>query len=118
MRTLRKNTRRVYYAELLSEVNARDENGHITSEKVRVYSDPKEALVNYSAERGESIVAQFGEMQDYDLVILTSPDVFPVDESTAIWVNADPQKMHDYRVVRVADSINVRQVLVRRVIDE
>lgn len=118
MRTLRKNARRVYYAPLLSEKNALDENGHITSEKVRVYADPKEAWVNYSAERGESIVAQFGEMKDYDLIIVTTSSAFPVEESTAVWVNADPAKAHDYRIVRVADSINVRQVLIRRVVDE
>ena len=73
--------------------------------------------MNYSAERGESIVAQFGEMKDYDLVISTTSSAFPVDESTAVWVNAEPGKAHDYRIVRVADSINVRQVLIRRVVD-
>ncbi len=118
MRTLRKNARRIYYAPLLSETNAMDDAGHITSEKVRVYAIPKEAWVNYSAERGENIAAQFGEMKDYDLVIVTTKSAFPVDESTAVWVNAPPNKAHDYRIVRVADSINVRQVLIRRVIDE
>lgn len=118
MRSLQKNARRVYYARLLSETNATDEAGHITSEKVRVYAEPKEAWVNYSAERGENITAQFGEMKDYDLVIVTTEAAFPVDESTVVWVNTPPGKAHDYRIVRVADSINVRQVLIRRVIDE
>lgn len=118
MRTLRKNARLVHYAALLSEVNAKDEDGNITSEKVRIYADPQPVWLNYSAERGESIVAQFGEMRNYDLVIITTPEAFPVDESTAVWVNSNPQQMHDYRVVRVSDSINVRQVLIRRVIDE
>ena len=117
MRTLLRNARRVYYAHLVSEENARDKNGHITSEKVRIYDEPREARVNYSAERGESITSQFGEMQGYDLVIVTTKSAFPVDESTAVWVNSEPDKPHDYRVVRVADSINVRQVLIRRVID-
>jgi hypothetical protein len=118
MRTLKKNARRVYYAPLLSEANVLDKYGNVTSEKARTYAPPKEAWVNYSAERGESVVAMFGETKKYDLIVVSTSSAFPVDESSAVWVNAEPGNAHDYRVVRVADSINVRQVLIRRVVDE
>ncbi len=118
MRTLGKNKRRIWYAPLLTEQNAVDDEGHITSEKVRVYGTPKEAWVNYSSERGESVTALFGETKDYDLVIACTKEELPVSESDVLWVNTEPHKANDYRIVRISDSINVRTMLIRRVIDE
>lgn len=118
MRTLRKNARPIYYAPLISERNAVDEKGHITSEKVRVYGEQSQARVNYSSERGENVTALFGETKDYDLVITSTRNGLPIDESAILWVNAAPDKAHDYRVVRISDSLNVRTVLIRRVIDD
>ena len=117
MRMLFRNKRRVYYATPVGEEVVKDQYGHITSERKRIYSEPKTAFVNYSSERGESVVDQFGEMKEYDLVIVSTKKGFPVVESDAVWVNAEASKPHDYRVVRVADSLNIRQVLVRRVVD-
>lgn len=118
MRTLRKNTRQIWYAPLLLEENAVDDEGHITSEKVRVYGEPKEARVNYSSERGENVTALFGETKEYDLVITCTKNELPVEESAVLWVGVPPGGAHNYRVIRISDSINVRTMLIRRVVDD
>lgn len=117
MRMLNRNKRLIWYAPLIGEERVVDSDGNITSEKRLVYGEPHAARVNVSSERGEYVTALFGDIMEYDLVIVCSELALPIDESAAIWVRASPDAASDYRVVRISESLNGKTILIRRVRD-
>ena len=115
MRNLSRNQRTVYYAETSGVIPIYDSEGYDTGEKDVVSSTPVAIRIRVTPPVGDKTIYPFGENAEYDRVMITQ-DTLPIAENTILWVEqSDPQKPHDYIVVRVAPDINVTQYAIRRV---
>lgn len=76
---------------------------------------------NVSAAAGAAQVEQFGNLQSYDRVILTDDLSCPIDETTVLFVDKEPEydadgrPLYDYIVKRVARSKNLISYAVSKV---
>jgi hypothetical protein len=117
MRTQRINRTPFYYALQTGSVPNVDEDGFETGEDTPIYSNPVlYTKANISPATGQSNIEQFGEIQNYDKVIVTSDMSFPVDENSILWIDeTDVSLPHDYIVKRIAKSKNVISIAVTKV---
>lgn len=145
MRTLKRNEVKMYYALLIGEDDEYelDEDGNkiplytdsegnviyqMTGEKVLVYSDPVEFYANFSMSGGETEAVQFGiDVSNYDAVISTVLGSLPLAETSLIWHQNEPEyrdadktilnaNSADFRVVKIADTLNVRKYVLKAVV--
>ena len=72
MRSLEKNKRKFYYANLVGTEPLYDEYGNETGEVKKIYSDIEEARHNISANAGEEALNVFGSQTDYSRTIVTT----------------------------------------------
>ena len=120
MKALARNKQTVYYA-LLSSVTDETVGNYKTGEKAKSYTTPVEMRVNVSAARGTADVEQFGVNDNYDRTIATDDMACPIDETSILWVGVpatDAQGNvlpHNYKVVRVAKSLNSIMYAIRKV---
>lgn len=82
---------------------------------------------NWTDNYGNAKVYQYGiSIADYDATILASRDEFDWDETTVLWVDHEPEYIDedetipntvtaDFRVRRVAKSVNQISYLLRRI---
>lgn len=105
MRSLKKNTIKIYYSVYLREDELIDEEGNYTGEYGAVYSPPTPLYINVSSPSGESSQYPFGSMTEYDRVLCTTKKL-PIDERSLIWIGRTPEKKHNYEVKKVAPSLN------------
>ena len=116
MRALKRNKRTFWYALYLEEVELVDSDGNYTGETGVGYSDPVECKANISPATGQSNLEMFGNLTDYDRVIVSDDTTIPIDENSVIWIEADPLKdAYNYTVRRVAKSLNSVAIAVRKV---
>ena len=97
-----------------------DDDGYRTGEREVIYSDPVRIKVNASAVvGGETLVAAFGTVDNYDLVVVTDDMSCPIDEHSVLWINTDPDEdqPYDYRVYRVARFLNHIAYAVTKVVE-
>ena len=135
MRTLNKNTQKMYYANQDRVVPIyeyyEDEDGNMipldTVETILVYGEPIEFKGNISLSIGGEVeVQEFGLSQaDYSAILVTSKNTLPITESSLIWYENEPKKdidgntnefSADYRVVKVSDSLNVSKYALQKVV--
>ncbi len=116
MRVLERNKQSIYYALFEGKVPILDEYGNPTGEYDLAYSEPIFYRLNVSAARGEYETRLFGEMEDYDKVLVTDDLSLPIEESSVLWIDSlDIEKPHDYVVKKVAISINSISIAVSKV---
>lgn len=116
MKCLKRNKRKFWYSLYLSEVELVDADGNYTGETGVGYADPVECMANISPATGQSNLEMFGNLTDYDRVIVSDDTTLPIDENTVIYIDKDPtQGVYDYTVRRVAKSINSIAIAVRKV---
>lgn len=115
MRALYKNQRTYHYALPIAVKPILDEYGNDTLEVETVYSDPIKAKANYSAAVGQEAVAVFGATTDYSRVFAFA-DKCPLTEGDILWIGIDTTQSANYRVVRVADSLNGTLVAVGEIV--
>lgn len=107
MRVVNRNRRPVAYAFYEGTTELTDENGNFTGEFQVNYSDPVLALMNVSGGRGQANVRLFGIGSEFDRTIVTDDLTTPFSTDTVFWIETDPDNApFDYRVVRVARTIN------------
>ena len=111
MRVLYKNQRTYHYALPIAVEPILDEYGNDTLEVETIYCEPIEAKANYSAAVGQEAVAVFGTTTDYSRVFAFAGDC-PLKEGAILWIGKDTAEAANYRVVRVADSLNGTLVAV------
>ena len=122
-----------------------DERGHETGERILQYSTEVQMRANISPATGNSNTEQFGGLEDYDKVIVTHDMSCPIDENTVLFLDKLPEwsevktyeveepasgalysddvlaektylvPNYDYIVKRVARSLNVISIAVRKV---
>ena len=115
MRSLERNKRPMYYAQLTGTEPILDEYGNATGEVRKIYSDRVLAYYNISASSGEESQLVFGGFYQYSRVLTTSDMTCPINEHSAIWFNATSDTIHNYEVVKVADGITSISIALREV---
>jgi len=117
MRTQRINRTPFYYAMYMGETPNVDGDGFETGEPTLIYDEPVlYTKANISPATGQSNIEQFGEIQNYDKVIVTSDMTCPIDENTVLWIDTEDVTVpHDYIVKRIARSKNVISIAVAKV---
>lgn len=115
MRCLVRNKRTFWYALYKSQTAQTDANGNETGEPFISYETPIQMSANISEATGQSYTDIFGNLPDYDKVIVTDDMSCPIDENTVLCIDCEPSYLpqtdpkrliYDYIVRRVAKSIN------------
>lgn len=116
MKCLKRNLRPVYYSLYQSEADITDSAGNYTGETSVTYAAPVKILANVSLATGQSNMEMFGNLTDYDRVIVSDDTTLPIDENTVLYVDRAPTEgAYDYIVRRVAKSLNFVAIAVRKV---
>lgn len=117
MRTLVRNRTPFWYALYTESVPDTDEDGYFTGENSPQYTEPVLYEVgNISSAKGDAQIEQFGNLENYDKVIVTGDMECPIDENSILWIDeTDPTKPYDYVVTRIGKSINGIAIAVRKV---
>lgn len=98
-----------------------DEYGNFTGEYAPIYTEPIRMSANVSPATGQSTTEQFGNLENYDKVIVTDWMECPIDENSVLFIDKEPEHntsgdlMYDYIVKRVAKSLNSISIAVRKV---
>ena len=137
MRTLNKNTQKMYYANQDRVVPIyeyyEDEEGNMipldTGETKLVYGEPIEFKGNISLSNGGEVeVQEFGlDVSAYDAILIVQKDYVPISETTLIWfenpiiyddeIQKVPNEFSaDYRVLSVKPSLNSTKYVLGRLV--
>ena len=121
MRCLNRNKQKLYYCLFVSDNTAQyDTNGNELPETAKVYAPAVEMMANVSPASGQSNSEQFGDLENYDKVIVTNWLECPIDEHSVLFVDKEPEydtgvPLYDYTVRRVAKSLNSVSIAIRKV---
>ena len=94
MRTLKRNKQPFYYCLLKDSSYTNrisDEYGNETGELANQYEAPVLMYGNISPATGQAVTEQFGELTDYDKVIVINDVDCPICESTVLFVDKVPE---------------------------
>lgn len=135
MRTLNKNTQKMYYANQDRVIPIyeyyEDEDGNMipldTGETKLVYGEPIEFKGNISLSNGGEVeVQEFGlDIGSYSAILVTNKNYINLSETSLVWHSTEPTKdidgntnefSADYRVVKVSDSLNVSKYALQKVV--
>lgn len=127
MRALNRNKQNFYYCLYNDKERYIDESGNETGEHIVIYDEPVAMRANVSAASGYSQTEQFGNLDNYDKVIVTDEMDCPMDENTVLFIDKEPEfsevetheevdgeivvriiqmPVYDYTIRRVAKSLN------------
>lgn len=141
MRCLKRNKVLFYYCLYDHSEEIIDEYGNHTGQYINQYSDPVKMYANVSPATGISSAEQFGNLENYDKVIVTDWMECPIDENSVLFIDkpvefADAETNEivsedtvlgtsqtvqylvpkfDYTVRRVAKSLNIISIAVQKV---
>ena len=114
MRSLIRNHRELFYANVIGTEPILDDYGNDTLEEQKVYGDPIPLRANVSGNAGQEAVEVFGAQTEYSRTI-SMVGHCPIEEGSKVWFGVSPTEPNNYVVVRVADSKNAYLVLMREV---
>ena len=103
---LAQNKQKFWYALYKGLEDEVDSQGYKTGGKVKTYYDPVEMSANISAARGTSEVEQFGINENYSRTIVTDELDCQIDTDSKLWIGVPTTSQYNYRVTRVAKSLN------------
>ena len=107
MRSAFINKQTIYYSLFTGYTDATDSDGSLTGEKTKTYAEPVAFGINVSPNKGVSQEEAFGIETSYDRTMHTCDMSCPINEQTLVWVGKTPlDGAHNYRVTRVAPSLN------------
>lgn len=88
-----RNHRKLYYClfDPNTEHIVLDENGNETGEVVPHYGQAVEMWANISPAIGSAQFEQFGNLGNYDKVIVTTDMDCPIDESSVLFIDTEPE---------------------------
>lgn len=136
MTSLKRNKQTFYYCLLDEKIPIVDEYGNETSEYILTYHEPIAMTANISPATGYSQTEQFGNLDNYDKVIVTTDMDCPIDENSVLFIEKEVEytdvettvmgdgevenitvqaPVYDYVVRRVAKSLNAISIAVRKV---
>lgn len=115
MRLLHINKRTFKYQNATGvSIPKTDENGYITGEYDVEYGEINTARANIAPASGVVSDSYFGADIQYDRVIAAETD-FGMDERSRLWIDDLNAEYPDYKVKRIARSINSVLVAVSKV---
>lgn len=91
MRTANRNKRTIYYCLYRDKAELTDEWGNASGEFAPTYDNALSMSANVSPATGNSQTEQFGNLDDYDKVIVTSWMDCPIDENTVLFIDKNPE---------------------------
>lgn len=124
MRSCRKNKRPLIGLNYIKKTPIIDENGYETGEEKIEYSKPYRFSANISGAKGASAIEVFGTNLEYDKVITLSAKVFKqlkITDNSIFFIDVKPHyedngyPLYDYRVKRIAETINEVVIALERV---
>lgn len=121
MRLMQRNLTTIYYCLYQGKTAITDDDGYETGESEITYGTATGIKANVSAATGYAQTETFGNLDDYDKVIVIDDMSCPIDENTVLFVDKIPEydsaskPLYDYTVRRVAKSLNVISIAVRKV---
>lgn len=123
MRSCQRNQRPIYYRLHTATIEIEDEYGNKTGSYYPTYADPVAVSMNVSPAKGEAGIELFGQLDNYDKVLVTSDMACPINEETVLYIDTPPVydetakewSKWDYVVTRVARSINSISYAVEKV---
>lgn len=120
MKVLKRNQVPFYYCEYKGEQMKTDKKGNLTGEKEIAYSEAVETSGSISTANGRAYTELFGIDLDYDKVIVSDNLTLPISETTVLFVDKEPEykngkPLYDYIVKRVAPSLNVLAIAIKKV---
>lgn len=89
LKDLRINQVPFWYQKYLGEIDVTDDEGNLTGETVKLYSNPIRALARISPNTGQSASSPFGANVDYDKSISTVVRL-PIDEYSRLFIDIEP----------------------------
>ena len=113
-----------------------DEYGNFTGQYIVMYNTAVATEANISPATGQSNTEQFGNLENYDKVIVIDDLNCPIDESSVLFIDKEPEystvtthiptavtattetvsvPVYDYTVRRVAKSLNSISIAVKKV---
>ena len=113
MRSLKKNTKKLWYSNYTKNVPILDENGDETGDYDNGYSPPVLFSASLSASKGSAYADIFGTNLNYTRTLSTM-EKLPITEESLIWTSepglkADgtvDEETADYTVSGIADGLN------------
>ena len=136
LKALERNKRTFWYCLYSDKIPVIDEMGNESGETIVVYEDAQPMSANVSQATGQSNTEQFGNLENYDKVIVTDWMECPIDEHSVLFIDKEPEytdalnhvataitttdetitvPVYDYTVLRVAKSINSISIAVKKV---
>ena len=121
MKLLHRNLKLVRYCLERSKTPITDSEGFETSEEKIVYDTAAELLCNVSTAKGNAQTEVFGNLDNYDKVLITDLMTCPIDENTVLFVDKEPEydadgtPIYDYYVRLVAKSLNCISIAIAKV---
>lgn len=141
MRCLKRNKQKFWYCTPTdSQIVVRDSLGNETGQYIQIYDDPVEAMANISPATGVYQTEVFGDVENYDRVIVIEDPDFPITEDTVLFVDKTPTKttvttyraqfvqahtywvqvtyfvpVYNYKVWRISKSLNHVAIAVKKV---
>lgn len=124
MKTIQRNQTEVWYALYGGETELLDGDGNRTGEYEITYGDPVKAWMVVSPARGSALREPFGIETDYTKTLITGDMDCPLSEDSVLWIGVEPSETvngqvvanpYNYRVVRVAKSLNYIVYAVKEV---
>jgi len=106
MRSLNRNKKIIYYANVASVTTRYDEYGNETGAPLINYTTPASADMVLSGTSGEEPFQPFGIGKGYSLIGITDDMSCPITDESIIWVNASTSAAHDYEVVGISKMLN------------
>ena len=131
MRALKRNQQAIWYCLYQGETEQTDTDGNYTGESATTYDAPVKMMANVSPATGQSNNEMFGNLTDYDHIIVTDMTDCPIDENTVLFFEKTPEDVpvagsdppatvkspdgYNYIVRRVAKSLNSIAIAIRKV---
>lgn len=118
---LKRNKRTFYYCPYQGEQPIYDEWLNQTGEVRVVYGESVAVQANISPASGVAQTEMFGNLESYDKVISPLPVDFPLTENDVLFVDKEPEynedgdPKYDYKVRRIARSLNYTAVAITKV---
>lgn len=89
LKDLRINQVPFWYQQYIDEVDVLDEDGNLTGETKKLYSNPVRAFARISPNTGQAESSPFGINTDYDKAISTVQNL-PIDEYSRLFIDIEP----------------------------
>ena len=118
MRNLLINQKTIYAKNYIGTQDVKDDNDNLTGEKTIVYTAKYPIRTHISGARGSSQIETFGTDVNYDKTIIITKDEFnryKITENTVFFVDTKDKNAYDYRVVRIAETLNEVVIAIKKV---